>query len=352
MKLTAQIEKRYGDFLLNMEFSVEGGASLALLGASGCGKSAALKCVAGINRPDRGRITLDGTVLFDSGANINLPPQRRRIGFLFQDYALFPNMTVEQNIAAALGRSDRRRRKEKTAELMTLFRLEGLERLYPRQLSGGQRQRTALARILAVEPRALLLDEPFSALDSFLKRQLEQELREVLDRFPGPVVWVSHDWGEAYRNCPRVCVLEDGRSAPVREIENLMANPGTISAARLSGCENDVSVRPGPAPGLVEIPVWGLLLRTSAPWREGVRELGVRAACVRPAEPGDVNAFSCQVVQTVEDAFTVHTALRPEGASPGAPFLWMEFPKEDWAALPDRERFWAAVCPEDLMLLE
>ena len=122
MKLTAQIEKRYGDFLLNMEFSAEGGASLALLGASGCGKSAALKCVAGINRPDRGRITLDGTVLFDSGANINLPPQRRRIGFLFQDYALFPNMTVEQNIAAALGRSDRRRRKEKTAELMALFR--------------------------------------------------------------------------------------------------------------------------------------------------------------------------------------------------------------------------------------
>ena len=174
----------------------------------------------------------------------------------------------------------------------------------------------------------------------------------MLFRSPGPVVWVSHDWGEAYRNCPRVCVLEDGRSAPVREMENLMANPGTISAARLSGCENDVSVRPGPAPELVEIPVWGLLLRISAPWREGVRELGVRAACVRPAKPGDVNAFSCRVVQTVEDAFTVHTALCPEGAAPGAPLLWMELPKEDWAALPDRGRFWAAVCPEDLMLLE
>lgn len=350
MKLTVQIEKRYGDFLLNMEFSAEGGASLALLGASGCGKSAALKCVAGINRPDRGRITLDGTVLFDSGANINLPPQRRRIGFLFQDYALFPNMTVEQNIAAALGRSDRRRRKEKTAELMALFRLEGLERLYPRQLSGGQRQRTALARILAVEPLALLLDEPFSALDSFLKRQLEQELREVLDRFPGPVVWVSHDWGEAYRNCPRVCVLEAGASAPVTTLAELMVNPGTVSAARLSGCKNFASIRPGP--GLVEVPAWGLTLEAAAPWRTGVSTLGVRANRVHPAEAGELNAFFCRVLRVTEDGASVLTTLRPEAAAPGAPPLWMELPKDAWAALPDRERLLAAIRPEDLMLLE
>lgn len=352
MALTVRIEKRYGDFSLNTDFSVESGEALALLGASGCGKSATLKCVAGIDRPDQGRIVLDGTVLFDSGTGVNLPPQRRRMGFLFQDYALFPNMTVERNIAVCLGRLDRRRRRERTAELLSLLRLEGLERLYPRQLSGGQRQRTALARILAAEPRALLLDEPFSALDSFLKRQLEQELREVLDRFPGPVVWVSHDRGEACRNCSRVCVLEAGTSAPAVDMAALMANPGTVAAARLSGCENEASIRPGPASGLVEVPDWGLTLQTAVPWQKGVTALGIRAACVHPAGPGEINAFPCQVVRFVEDAFTMHAALRPEGASLGAPPLWMELAKDAWAALPDRERLLAAVRPKDLMLLK
>ena len=173
MALTVQIQKRYGDFRLDVDFTAEDGQALALLGASGCGKSATLKCVAGIDRPDRGRIELDGQVLFDSEADIDLPPQRRRVGLLFQSYALFPNMTVERNIAVCLGRLDRRERRRRTAELLALLRLEEQAALHPRQLSGGQRQRAALARVLAAEPRALLLDEPFSALDSFLRQQLE-----------------------------------------------------------------------------------------------------------------------------------------------------------------------------------
>lgn len=346
MALTARIQKRYGDFLLDVDLTAE--RSLALLGASGCGKSATLKCIAGVDRPDRGRIELDGRVLFDSETGVNLPPQERRVGLLFQSCALFPHMTVERNVSVCLGRLDRRARRERTAELLALLRLEGQAALYPRQLSGGQRQRAALARILAAEPRALLLDEPFSALDSFLKWQLEQELREVLDRFPGPVVWVSHDRGEVYRNCPRVCVLEDGRSSPVTATAELMANPGTVGAARLSGCKNIVPARPGPAPDLAEVPDWGLTLRLSAPWREGVTALGVRAAAVRPAEPGEVNAVPCRVLRVVEDLSSAFAALRPEGASPDAPPLWMELPKG--AALPDR--LLAAVRPEDLMLLK
>ena len=177
MALTVQIQKRYGNFRLDVDFTAESGQSLALLGASGCGKSTALKCIAGVDRPDRGRVELDGRVLFDSEAGIDLPPQKRRAGLLFQSCALFPNMTVERNIAVCLGRLERPRRRERTAELLALLRLEGQAGLYPRQLSGGQRQRAALARCLAAEPRALLLDEPFSALDSFLKWRLEQELR-------------------------------------------------------------------------------------------------------------------------------------------------------------------------------
>ena len=350
MALTARIEKRFGAFQLAVDLMAETGQPLALLGASGCGKSVTLKCIAGIERPDRGRIELDGRVLFDSEAGIDLPPQRRRVGFLFQSYALFPHMTVERNVAVCLGRMDKRRRRERTAELLALLHLEDQAALYPRQLSGGQRQRAALARILAAEPGVLLLDEPFSALDSFLKWQLEQELREVLERFPGPAVWVSHDRGEVYRNCSRVCVLEDGKSAPAASMAELMANPGTVAAARLSGCKNFAPVRPGPAPGLVEVPAWGLVLR--APWREGAAAVGLRADRIRPEEAGAVNAFPCQILRVTEDVSSVFAALRPEAASPGAPPLWMELAKDAWAALPDRERLWAAVRPEDLMLLK
>jgi len=350
MALTVQVQKRYGDFLLDVDFTAENGEALALLGASGSGKSVTLKCAAGIDRPDRGRIVLDGRVLFDSEAGIDLPPQTRRMGFLFQQYALFPNMTVEGNISACLGRAEKAQRKRRTAELIAAFRLEGLERLYPRQLSGGQQQRAALARILASEPEAILLDEPFSALDSYLKWQLELELQDVLDRFPGPVLWVSHDRGEVYRNCRRVCVLEAGNSSPVEDMAALMANPVTVSAARLSGWKNFVPVRPGPAEGLAEVPDWGLTLRIAVPWREGVTTLGIRR--VRPAEPGEINAFPCRVLRVTEDVLSLLVLLRPEGAPPDAPLLRMELEKDAWTEPEGGTRVLAAVRPEDLILLE
>ena len=217
MALEVQVEKTYGDFHLKAEFQAEG-EPLALLGPSGCGKSLTLKCIAGIERPDRGRIVLDGRVLFDSERRIDLPPQKRQVGYLFQQYALFPHMTVAENIAAGCRRLERTARDRRVAALTAMLHLEGLEGLRPRQLSGGQQQRTALARILASEPRAILLDEPFSALDSHLKWQLEPELRDVLDAFGGVTLWVTHDRGEAYRNCPRVCVMEAGRTSPVRDM--------------------------------------------------------------------------------------------------------------------------------------
>lgn len=352
MALTVRIQKRYGDFFLDVGFTAGSGEALALLGASGCGKSVTLRCIAGIDRPDRGRIELDGRVLFDSEAGVDLPPQKRRIGLLFQQYALFPNMTVERNIAVCLRHLEKSERKQRAAELLSMFHLEGLEGLYPRQLSGGQRQRTALARILAAKPQAILLDEPFSALDSFLKWQLELELQEVLERFSGPVLWVSHDRGEVYRNCRRVCVLEGGKSSPAEDMGALMANPGTVSAARLSGCKNYVPVRPGAGPRLVEIPDWGVALRTAAPWREGITTLGIRANHVHPAKPGEANAFPCRTVRVTEDVFKMLVTLRPEGAGPSAPLLRMELPKDAWAALENKEQIPAAVCPEDLMLLE
>lgn len=347
MALTVQVQKRYGNFFLDVDFTAE--SRLALLGASGCGKSVTLKCIAGIDKPDRGRIELDGRVLFDSEAGIDLPPQKRRIGLLFQQCALFPNMTVEKNIAVCLGCLEKAERQRRTTELLAMLRLEGLEGLYPRQLSGGQRQRTALARILAAEPQAVLLDEPFSALDSYLKWQLELELQQALERFPGPVLWVSHDRGEVYRNCRRVCVLENGKSSPAEDMEALITNPGTVSAARLAGCKNFVPVRPGTGLRLAEAPDWGMAFQTAVPWREGITTLGIRS--VHPAEPGEANTLPCRVVRVTEDADRMLVTLRPEGADLSAPLLRMELGKDAWGLLENKERVLAAVRPEDLMLL-
>ena len=170
MGLLVDIRKDFGPFRLNVNFEAGEGVT-GLLGASGCGKSVTLRCIAGVERPDSGHIELNGRVLFDSKRRIDLSPQRRRVGCLFQNYALFPNMTVAANIAA--GVRERGKRRAETERRMASFRLEECRGKYPRQLSGGQQQRAALARILASRPEALLLDEPFSALDSYLKGQIE-----------------------------------------------------------------------------------------------------------------------------------------------------------------------------------
>lgn len=212
MSLLVDIEKRLGNFMLRSKFEASSG-TMALLGASGCGKSVTLRCIAGIMTPDSGRIVLDGETLFDSEKHIDLTPQQQRVRYLFQQYALFPNMTV------------------------------------------------ALARILASEPRVILLDEPFSALDTFLKWNLELELADLLANFPGPILWVSHDLGECYRNCKTVRVMENGRSGAGTDMQALVLHPATQDAAHRAlqrrclprnprfGCVD----RP-PAPGASEHP--------------------------------------------------------------------------------------------------
>lgn len=346
MALTVEIRKRLGSFSLEVSFRAEDGETLALLGASGCGKSVTLKCIAGILRPDEGHIELDGRVLYDSAARVDLPPQRRRVGYLFQQYALFPHMTVEQNIGTAVPRRDRRA--SVVAEKVRAFHLEGLERKRPFQLSGGQQQRVALARILASEPALLLLDEPFSALDSYLKYQLELELADTLAAFPGPSVWVSHDRGEVYRNCRRVCVIDSGRSEPVRTMDELFRNPGTESAARLSGCKNYVSACPGGTG--VCVPDWGVEFRCAGAVPPETDLIGIRAHYIRPAGAGEVNALPCVVERVIQDVFETVLLLRPEGARPEAPVLRLAMEK---AYLPPEvgSRLTVSIPPEDILLL-
>lgn len=197
MYLEVDIYKKLSEFDLDVHFKIDE-ICLGVMGPSGSGKSMTLKCIAGIETPDSGKIVLDGRVLYDSEKHINLMPQERNIGYMFQNYALFPNMTVYDNIAAPLVA----RKQEKTTihdsvmRMMKDLQIEGLEKRYPRQLSGGQKQRVALARLLIYNAEAILLDEPFSALDEDLKEELLKEMKIKLDVYHRPVVFVSHNKDE------------------------------------------------------------------------------------------------------------------------------------------------------------
>ena len=347
MALSVDIEKQLGDFTLSVRFEAEN-ECLALLGASGCGKSVTLRCIAGILTPDKGKIVLDGVTLFDSTAQIDLPPQKRQVGYLFQQYALFPNMMVRQNIAAAV--RDKQRRKAVTEEKLRQFRLEEVADKRPGQISGGQQQRTALARILASEPKTILLDEPFSALDSYLKYQLEVELAETLEQFPGTILWVSHDRGEVFRNCRRVCVLDQGISQGTFTLRELFHQPVTEAAARLSGCKNYADAVP--MGNAVSLPEWGLILNCGKEVPADIRRIGIRAHHVTIAEPQSPGSFPCAVQRVIQDVFITIVLLRPEGAAPDAPSLRMELDREDWYAVGDKQHVWAAIQPRDILLLK
>lgn len=346
MTLFVDIRKKLGEFQLDVKFQT-GVETMALLGASGCGKSVTLRCIAGSMTPDEGKIILDGVTLFDSGQKINLPPQKRQIGYLFQQYALFPNMTVRQNIAAAV--ADKARRDAVTAQKLRQFRLEDAADKRPHQISGGQQQRTALARILASRPKAILLDEPLSALDSYLKEQLEAELRRTLDSFPGPILWVSHDRGEVFRNCRHVCVLDQGRSQGTYTLRGLFHDPATEAAARLSGCSN---VAPAvPCDGGVLLPQWGLKLCCGQAIPSGLRAVGIRAQHIVPAHQTDENAFDCAVVRVIQDIFTTILLLRPKSAAPDSPPLRMELDREVWQTRSNPAQITVSVQPRDILLL-
>ncbi len=346
MALSVDIKKRLGNFLLNVKFEVEN-EKLALLGSSGCGKSVTLRCMAGIMTPDEGHIELDGQVFFDSERKISLSPQKRHVGYLFQQYALFPNMTVERNIAVAVREHDKR--KEVTSEMLRVFQLEDAAKKRPQELSGGQQQRTALARILAAKPGLLLLDEPFSALDSYLRYQLELELMDTLSKFDGNVIWVSHDRGEVFRNCARVCVIDSGKSESVVTMDALFHDPGTESAARLSGCKNFVSAIPENS--AVKISDWQLNLQCGRPVPENVNSVGLRAHCFRFASQGEENAISCKVDRVIEDVFSIILMLCPECSLSGAPLIRMETSKELWLSQADKAYVKVTISPQDILLL-
>ena len=345
MAVRIDIEKHLGDFHLNIRFEAAD-AVHGLLGASGCGKSMTLRCIAGVVTPDRGRIEVNGRVLFDSEKHINLTPQQRKVGLLFQNYALFPNMTVEGNLMAALRGQDREAARNKVAEMIRRFRLEGLERHRPGQLSGGQQQRAALARILLTEPEILLLDEPLSALDSYLRWQTELELMDLLDRFPGTTLLVTHSREEVRRLCDTVTVLDAGTGKGAMPVHALFDAPETLSACLLSGCKN-YSRAEKCAENRVRVPDWGAELSCGRIPAE-VQFAAVRAHHVEPADAPGENVIPCRTQRVIEDVFSVIVMAQ----TPGGASLRVELPK-DHCRLPETGgTLYLRLPPERIMLLK
>lgn len=325
MSIFVDIEKRLDSFLLKMNIEAKE-ETLALLGASGCGKSMTLKCIAGIEKPDKGRIVVDGITLFDSQKGINLPPQKRCLGMMFQNYALFPNMTVEQNIRAGTKRErDKKERRQAVEEMMERFGLKKLANHYPHQLSGGQQQRTALARILISTPRALLLDEPFCALDNHLKFRLQQEVREVIRSFNKTVLLVSHDRDEVFGMAQSIAVIDDGKVEVFGSRDKVFTDPKTVTAARLTGCKN-ISAIEKRSEYRVFAQDWGIELTTAKQVGEA-NAIGIRMHDIR-AGRGE-NSFRCQILEEIENPFSYTIMLKPEGKVDAAAFGW-ELDKGSW----------------------
>lgn len=325
MALEVNIEKQAGTFRLQAAFTCEK-EFLGILGASGCGKSMTLKCIAGIERPDRGRIVLDGRVLFDSEKKIDLPPQERRVGYLFQNYALFPGMTVRQNILCGLhAEKDKKKKEQRADEMLELLQIRDLASLRPGALSGGQAQRAALGRILVNEPDLLLLDEPFSALDTHLRLKLQMELKNLLSGYGKGIIMVTHDRDEAFRMCDRLGVMEDGRILTVKGTKELFADPETRTAAVITGCKNIAKARKT-GEREVFVPEWNIRLTTGTPVRDGLEAVGIRAHHFCPDETE--NRFPVRIQREMEEPFEWVSEFRYDGQEPSAPAVWWRYAKE------------------------
>ena len=344
MSLLIDIRKKLGDFTLEAAFETSDPVT-GLLGASGCGKSITLKCIAGIVTPDEGRIVLDGETLFDSAAHIDLRPQKRQVGYLFQNYALFPNLTVEQNICTGLRGQSAEEKRKALEESVELLRLHGLEKKHPIQLSGGQAQRVALARMLVTKPRVLLLDEPFSALDTHLRDSLLPQLKTLLQQVGRQAVLVTHSRDEAYRLCSRICVMDAGRILKDADTKSVFADPGSVPAARLTGCKNIVKAQKT-GDTTVLVPSWGVTLEAGRPVPDDLIGIGVRAHCFVP--DGTVNAFPVAWDQQLEELFDRSVLFRFADQGPDTPPIWWRIAKTDF---PDKLPASLGIPPEEILLL-
>jgi len=288
MSLSFNLKKSFNGFTADAALSL-GDELFVLFGPSGAGKSLILKMISGLVTPDEGTVSISGEIVFDSKGRVNIPIRQRRAGYLFQDYALFPHMTVAGNISYGMSRLERAEMEKRVRELLALMRLGGLEGRYPHELSGGQRQRTALARTLAAGPRALLLDEPFSALDYQVREKLRADLAAIHRHYPITTVMVTHDLEEAFMLAERIGVINNGSIEQVGTREEVFYMPATRNVARFVGVKNifDGIVTARSSAGVtIQCPELGVIHAPNQPGQSETQfDIGSDATfCIRPEE--------------------------------------------------------------------
>ena len=351
MSIEINIRKKLGNFTLDVNLSKNGNC-LGILGASGEGKSMTLKCLAGIEKPDYGKIVANNKVLFDSEKKINLPPQKRNVGYLFQNYALFPKMTVEENIAIGIkAKGNKEHVSEMVFKKLQEFQLKDLGKKYPTELSGGQQQRVALARIMASSPDVIMLDEPFSALDSYLKEVLQEQLLETLKSFKGDIIMVSHSRDEIYKFCDELAVMEKGSIIILGKTKEIFEKPKKFQAARLTGCKN---ISPMEKINDYEIFAknWGIKIKTNTIISDKIKHIGIRAHDILVSdEPLNENSFLAELKAITEAPFEINCMFQNMKIKESEE-IWWKIPKAKWLGYGINAVKYLTFPTENIMFLE
>lgn len=329
MALVVDIQKSVEKFKLDIAFETSGKA-LGLLGQSGSGKSMTLKCIAGLEKPDSGYIALDGKVFYDSKRGINLEPKDRKIGFVFQDYALFPHMTVAENIGYGIHKLARKERRLKVTQYLEQIKLGDIKNKYVSELSGGQKQRIAIARALITEPELLLFDEPFSALDKHLRYEMEQQITLLLKTYEGTSVFVTHDIAESYRVNDQIVVCFEGHKVGDGLVDEVFMSPKHIEVARVTGCKNIVQAKKVNNTS-VHVPAWGEDVSVPAT-KDPINYIGIRAHHIRwcsdENSEGLGTVLECDIKQVIPSPFEIRVVLTIKNKQEGRLIWVME--KDKW----------------------
>ena len=364
LELTA-ISKSFADVqvLDSLNLSVAPGSRTAIVGPSGSGKTTLLRILAGFETPDTGRIVMQGRTLFDE--NRFVPAHQRGIGFVPQEGALFPHLNVADNIAWGLDgtRHEKRQRVEALMEMVSLDRQ--LATHWPHEISGGQQQRAALARMMAAEPKFLLLDEPFSALDAYLKEKLMQEMMTYLNQFKKGVIMVSHSRDEVYQMCSDTVIMHQGMIETLGKTKEIFDNPGTVNAARLTGCKN-ISRATKTGTHEVYASDWDIKLtfpeQTEIP--SNLTHVGIRAHEIHPIVSKDtnlkdmdsnesikLNTMDCQLERISEAPFEMYLILQNKSGKNTSP-LWWKVTKKEWQEIGEKVPETVELPAEHIILLK
>lgn len=334
MSLYVDIEKDFKGFKLKIKFETRANIT-GILGDSGSGKSMTLKCIAGIEKPDKGKIILNDRILFDSEKKIDIKTKDRKVGYLFQNYMLFPNMTVEQNILA--GVFDRNYHEKILEKMISLFRLKGLEKRKPSEISGGQQQRVALARLFAYNPEIIMLDEPFSALDSTLKEHIQLELLNIFNNYNKDILIVTHDRDEAFRFCDDIVMVEQGNSIKFDSVKSIFSNPVYKSVAKMIGIKNIFKCTKNDEHS-VYVPFFNKIIYSWKKVDEDISFVGIRARDIEMVEnikDDEHNYVEVEVINISHEFNFISMLLVPKNVdikntNEDLPYIMIKIPRNKW----------------------